>query len=386
MATLSEQTSRRVFVGLVIVSLVGVALVARPLATALFVAAIAAGMLAPVHRRFAKRLGNRPKLSASILVFSLFVLVLAPIAGLAAFAVKEAGQGYKFVTETVRSEGMVGLVKKLPAPAEKPAMKMLERIQGKEPNKGEPGIEEQAAQQGVTAAKAMGGIVSATGTILFQTAMMLIALFFLLLEGGWLVAWLERISPLKPGQTYELLSEFKKVSSAVITSSGLTAGVQAAVATVGYFIARVPHPLFFGGITFFIALIPAVGAASVCLAASLLLLATGHPMAALFLAIWGVVVVGLVDNVVKPLLAKRGMNMHGGVVFFALLGGIAAFGMVGLLVGPLAVSFFLALIRIHERDYATRLPPVRPDEVVNVDEEDLHRQEEAYLEAAKDPH
>ena len=73
-------------------------------------------------------------------------------------------------------------------------------------------------------------------------------------------------------------------------------------------------------------------------------------IAALFLALWGLLVVGMVDNVVKPLLVKRGMNMHGGLVFFSLLGGLSAFGTVGLIAGPLVVSFFLALVRIYQRD------------------------------------
>src|SRR3712207_8724388 len=104
---------------------------------------------------------------------------------------------------------------------------------------------------------------------------------------------------------------------------------------------RVPVPIFFAAITFFFALIPAVGAAVVCLAAALLLLATGHPVAALVLAVWGVVVVGLSDNVIKPILAKRGMHMHGAIVFFSLLGGLSVFGAIGLLLGPLIVAFFL---------------------------------------------
>jgi predicted PurR-regulated permease PerM len=73
---------------------------------------------------------------------------------------------------------------------------------------------------------------------------------------------------------------------------------------------------------------------------------------ALFLAVWGIVVVGLVDNVIKPLLIKRGMEIHGGVVFFSLLGGLATFGAIGLLVGPLVVSMFLALLSIYHRDFS----------------------------------
>ena len=88
------------------------------------------------------------------------------------------------------------------------------------------------------------------------------------------------------------------------------------------------------------------------LAVSLLLVVLGHPWSALFLALWGIFVVGLVDNIVKPLLVKRGLSMHGGIVFFARLGGLAAFGSVGLIAGPLSVAFFLALVRIYERDFA----------------------------------
>jgi predicted PurR-regulated permease PerM len=127
--------------------------------------------------------------------------------------------------------------------------------------------------------------------------------------------------------------------------------VQTLAALAGYLIAGVPKAVFFTGLTFFFALIPAIGAATVCLAAALVLLATGHPYMAGFLAVWGLVVVGLVDNVVKPFLIKGDVEMHGAVVFFALIGGIAAFGMIGLLVGPLAVAMLLALLRMYRRDY-----------------------------------
>jgi predicted PurR-regulated permease PerM len=194
----------------------------------------------------------------------------------------------------------------------------------------------------------------ATGSLVFDLTMMLIALFFLLVNGREFVAWLDSVSPLRGGQTQELLDEFKKVSYAVIVASLATAAVQAIVASVGYVIARVPHPVFFGTVTFFIALIPAIGAAGVCLFASLILLGTGHPYAALFLALWGVLVVGLIDNVVKPFLIKGELDMGGAVVFFALIGGIGAFGMVGLVIGPLAVAIFLTLLRMYRRDFAAR--------------------------------
>jgi predicted PurR-regulated permease PerM len=169
------------------------------------------------------------------------------------------------------------------------------------------------------------------------------------------------VSPLRRGQTSELLSTFKKVSVAVIASAGITAAVQAVAAMAGFLIAGLPSPLFFTLLTFFFAFIPAIGAAVICLFASLLLVVTGHPYMAVFLAAWGLIVVGLVDNLVKPLLIRRGLEIHGAIVFFSLIGGLAAFGAVGLLVGPLLVALFLTLLRIYHRDHTpgdTRVPDV----------------------------
>ncbi len=341
--TSPEQAARRFFLVLFVATVVLLALVVQPLASALFMAAVLAGVLRPVERRLTRKLGGRDRLSASLLTFTVVILLVGPLVAFSAFIVKEGSDGVKFVTETVRGKSVTGLIEKLPAPVRGAAEDALERLQ-----------QQDISGQGGKAAAAVGAAVAATGSMVFQSVMMLIALFFLLRQGDELVTWLDGISPLRPGQTRELLAEFKRTSYAVITSTVITAAVQAAAALVGYVIARVPHPLFFAGVTFFVAFIPAIGAATVCLAAALILFVTGHPYMAVFLAAWGLLVVGLVDNIVKPFLIKAGMKMHGGLVFFALIGGLGAFGTVGLLIGPLVVALFLALVRIYERDFRPR--------------------------------
>ncbi|HEY8211296.1 MAG TPA: AI-2E family transporter [Myxococcaceae bacterium] len=360
MSTSSRSTARRVFVGLVLVSVALLALVATPFATALFLAAVLAGALYPLHLRLTRLVRGRESLSSGLLVVATALVLLVPVGGLTAVIVKEVAQGYRWAAQTVRSEGMNGLVERLPDRLEEPVRWLLDRLDLEEGALNEQ-LGSQATAQGGRAATAVTGFLSATGSLVLQGVMMLIALYFLLLDGARLVAWLGQVVPLEPGQTTELLLEFRKVSVAVLFSTLATAGVQALAAEVGYLIARVPQPIFFGALTFFVALIPAVGATSVCLAASVLLLATGHEWMALFLAIWGLLVVGLVDNVVKPLLVKRGMSLHGAVVFFALLGGLGVFGPVGLLLGPMVVAFFLALVRIHQRQIAPPAPPPPPD-------------------------
>jgi predicted PurR-regulated permease PerM len=353
----SPLAAKRFFLGLLAISAVLLALVLQPFAEALFMAAVLAGVLWTLNRKLSKKLKNRRALSAGIIVGGVILLVLGPIIGLSAFVYTEATAGLKFINETIKSEGVQGLFDTLPTPLRKLGDKIVEQL----PKDSEGAVDQESVGKTVTAqggkaAAVVGSAVSATGSIVFQVVMMLIALYFLLLQGEELVSWMDEASPLRFGQTRELLLEFKKVSYAVLISTVITSAVQAVAALVGYLIARVPHPLFFAAVTFFVAFIPAIGAGAVCVAAALLLLATGHPYLAIFLGIWGVVVVGLVDNIVKPFLIKGDVEMNGALVFFSLLGGLAAFGAVGLLVGPLVISAFLALMRMYRRDFSGSAP------------------------------
>jgi predicted PurR-regulated permease PerM len=352
----SDPSGRRFFFFLLAGATFLLLLVVRPLATALFLATVLAVVLWPVHRKLAARLGNRPRVSASLVALGVVLLLVAPVAGLSAFLVKEGSEGMAFVATIVRSEGMSGLVRKLPGPLEKWASEGLARVAEWEPGTLDPRPAKEVAAAGMKTAAALGVAARATGSLLFQAVMMLIAFYFLLVHGDELVAWLDEVLPLPHRQTRELLTEFKTVSYAVVVSTLVTAAVQTVAALVGFYIARVPYPLFFASVTFFVAFVPAIGAASVSLLAALILSTTGHPYMALFLVIWGLVVVGLVDNLIKPLLIRSGMKMSGALVFFALIGGLATFGTAGLLIGPLVVAFFLALLRIYQRDFKQPIP------------------------------
>lgn len=354
----SELTSNRVFVALIILSLLLVGTIIFPFGEALFLACVLAAVFSPVQERLARRFRGRRAIAAALITFLVIIALLLPVSGFAAYLAAEFARWVQFVTETFQSEGVTGLVDTLP----QPLRGLAERFAASFPalqEQSQQRLQQQLGAQGTKAAAAVGGVVAATGSAIVQLVMMLIAFFFLLLDGRGLVRWLEKVSPLKRGETTEILVEFRNVSVAVVVSSLATAGVQALAALAGYLIAGVPQPVIFAVITFILAFIPTVGAGGVVFAAALLQFVTGHPWGALFLVIWGALVVGLVDNALKPFLIKRGMELHGAVVFFALLGGLATFGAVGLIAGPLIVAFFLTLLRIHERDFVRR-PPGMP--------------------------
>jgi predicted PurR-regulated permease PerM len=252
----------------------------------------------------------------------------------------------RWLREALASEGVAGLVRRLPDWLEDLARRALANVP--DPSRR---LQELAGAQGGQAAAVVGGLLAATGNALFQSAMMLIAFFFFLVDGPRLVEWIDARVPLRPGQFRALLEDFRQTSVSVLVSTVATAGIQTATALVGYLIARAPNPLFLSLATFVVALVPALGATAAVLLVALLLVATGHGLAGGFLVIWGVGVVAIIDNVARPLLLKGGMALHGGVVFFALLGGLSVFGAVGLVVGPLIVTFMLASLKMYRREF-----------------------------------
>jgi predicted PurR-regulated permease PerM len=150
---------------------------------------------------------------------------------------------------------------------------------------------------------------------------------------------------LPTGKTAVLFGYLRTVTNSVVVSTLATSGVQAILALVGYVVAGVPSALFFALLTFFTSFIPAVGTMLVWLPLAGLRIATGHTASGVFLIAWGILVVGMADNFVKPVLIRRGVAFPVGLVFFALIGGLAAFGPVGLVAGPLTLAFLIAIVR-----------------------------------------
>ncbi len=336
----------RFFLLLIVAAALLLGLVVWPIISELFLAVVLAGVLWPLQQWLAARLRGHRGIAAGLLTFSVVVVLVGPVTMLATLVIRDGSDGLRFVSEALHSEEVAKLVELLPSSAGQFIDDGIARL----PNNLEEAIGQVDVGPG-RAAAAVGAVVTATGSFLFHATLMLIALFFLLLRGDELIRWLDSVSPLGRGQSLELLGTFKRVSYSVIVAAVITAAVQAAAALIGFFISGVPSPVFFAAVTFFFAFVPAIGAAMICLVAALLLLVTGHPGMAIFLACWGLLVVGLIDNLIKPLLIRRGLEMHGAIVFFSLIGGLAAFGAIGLLLGPLVIALFLALLRIYARDY-----------------------------------
>jgi predicted PurR-regulated permease PerM len=338
--------ARTVLVGLTLISLGLLAAIVYPFASALFFAAVLAGSFSGWVDRLSVRLGGRRPLAAALMTVVVALLIVLPVAVLVVVLGREAMAAVTYLRDTLQHGGLPALLDDLPPSLQGLAAEIRKYL----PQDGEP-IEEIATAPS-RAAAAMGGVLVATSRALLEIGLMLVALYFLLVDGRALVDWLSDVAPIGKGRMLELLADFRNVSEAVLVSSFATAGVQAVAALAGFVVVGVSQPLFFALATFIMAFIPVLGAASVSFFLAVVLYLSGDlgPGAALGLGLWSVVGVGLADNLVKPLLMKGRMEVHGAVIFFALVGGLAAFGPVGLAAGPLIVSFFLAIVRMCRRD------------------------------------
>jgi predicted PurR-regulated permease PerM len=348
--TVNEAHSRFLIVALVLAALALTAAVAWPFHRALLLGAIGAAALRAPMERLARRTGGRRPIAATLLAAAVVALVLLPLAALGAVLAQEILAGIAWVRETIESSGVGALRARLPGPLDRVVGELVAAL----PRHAED-LQAFALAQGTRAAASVGSAVVATGSWVLEAALMLVALWFFLVDGARLVDWIDARLPLRPGQFRALLEDFRRTSVSALVSTVGTAALQSVLAAVGYLLARAPNVLFLAFATFVVALIPALGATVMVVLVALLLLATGHVGAGVFVLGWAAVV-GLADNLVRPFFLRGGMALHGGAVFFALLGGLAAFGALGVLLGPLVLTFLVTTSRMYRSEFGAPGP------------------------------
>jgi predicted PurR-regulated permease PerM len=191
------------------------------------------------------------------------------------------------------------------------------------------------------------GTTQFLGGLVLGLVVMIVSLFFFLADGPGIIQALMRLSPLDERYEQQLVSEFDRVSRAVVVATLLSAFVQGLLAGAGFYLAGLEAVFLLTVLTMFLALIPFVGATAVWLPCSLyVFFYQGRPLAAVLLALYGACVVSVADNVIKPIILHGQSNLHPLLALLSVLGGVRALGPIGIFVGPMAVAFLQALLNI----------------------------------------
>lgn len=162
---------------------------------------------------------------------------------------------------------------------------------------------------------------------------------------------LEQYVPFRSTSTAALRARFRRVTEAMLLGIALTAALQGLVVGFAFWVVELPQPLFWGLITAFVSVLPVFGSALVWLPGTIVLVADGRYGAAFALLAIGAGIASNIDNVIRPMVYRRVSHIHPMTTVVGAFAGVAQFGVIGLLLGPLAISYFFELVRMYRLEY-----------------------------------
>jgi predicted PurR-regulated permease PerM len=338
---------RRTFVIVTLVVL-GWALfsILQPLWSTLGWAAVLAFLLNPLHERLTARLKGRASLSAGILTALTPIFIVAPIGFLGVEFTRQVGNIVTAMSKSTLT--YPDLLQRLDTtPLIGGAVRWIrdnapvsaEQIQGWVLEGAQTMLKSAASAGGTLALGIMGSLVG--------FFMMLFLLFFLLRDGRGMLKRLIGFIPMEPRPRGQLISYLGDVTRAVVFGSVATALIQGTFVGIGFALVGLPSPVVFGVLATLAAFLP-VGSALVLVPAVLYLMFAGHWGGAIFLGVWSVGV-GVMDNFLRPFLTARQAEVSTLAVFVGAIGGASAFGILGLVIGPVLLGFIAALLQFAEK-------------------------------------
>ena len=345
------------FFAVLLVLLYQIGVIFKPFLLPVLWAAILAHVTCPLHVRLTALLKGRETVSAGLLTLGIMALVVVPVVFLALLFIQEAGSAYDAVHAWVQSGG----VKRLPALlASLPfAGRLQEVIARYVTSSGD--LESFLLQS----SKALSGFVMEQLTGFAKNVFLLganflvviVTLFFFFKDGKRLLAGLYRIIPLEDAHKEKIFSRLDLTITAVVKGMVITAIVQGLLAGLAYAVLDVPVPVFLMALTILLAPLPFGGTVLIWGPVTAYLFWTGPIWKGIAMLAWGAGAVTTVDNVLRPMLIGQGAKLPVLFIFFSILGGLGAYGLIGLFLGPILLAILLTTIQIYREEYLSEPPP-----------------------------
>ena len=318
-------------------------------------AAVIAAVLHPGYRWVRARV-RRPNLAALVATLLSLLLVVVPAVLVAIALLVQGARLHRLATDYLTQHEISSAADLMQTPALKTLTeKIVSRIPVTAPEMQQwilNGMKKIAGSAADVFSSAALGFLS----FLVAFFIMLFTLFFFFRDGEALWKRLVDSIPLESARTGVLVSRLEAVFRAIVLGMLVTALVQGILGGIGFVIFGLPSPVVFGALMFVLSLLPVGGTAIVWLPAAIVLLSQGHWGRGIGLAAWGILIVGLADNWLKPLIISGRSSMNTLPVFLGVMGGIAGFGFIGVFLGPMVIALALGLWEASEEENARRSP------------------------------
>ncbi|MEO6259079.1 MAG: AI-2E family transporter [Thermoanaerobaculia bacterium] len=345
-----------IFFGLLAIALLVVAfIIVRPFITAILLGAILVTLTFPTYRRLRDRMQGKPARSAVVMLIGVTLLVVIPFTIVGVLLAQQSGSVIQRL-QSVDAQKMlhrIDLTSRLQwirriAPTFDPATLSPERLLL-------PVARAVPAWVASHSALLLGGIAG----LFLELALVLLAAYFFYVEGEAILKELAALSPLPERYDREFSEKLKEVIDATFRGQIFSALAQGVATGIGLAITGVPGAAFWGAVATILGLLPMVGAAVIWVPATVYLFISASSgdrgyWAPIFLLLWGLLVVSVVDNVVRPWVMKGKAELPAIPLLFSILGGIQAFGFVGLVIGPVVFSLIMSIIDIYKRTLQVR--------------------------------
>lgn len=191
-------------------------------------------------------------------------------------------------------------------------------------------------------------VIANVGLTILHFVLMLFSMFFFFRDGDRIIAALKRITPLMPEQVADMYGRLHLIIEGTMYGEVVVAVIQGTLGGILFALFGISSPVFWGAVMAFLAFIPILGPFLIYIPAGIFLFFGGSPVKGIALIAIGVAVISQIDNVLRPLLFKGRTRMHTLLLFFAILGGLYLFGLIGIVMGPLIAAVFVSLLRVFE--------------------------------------
>jgi predicted PurR-regulated permease PerM len=314
----------------------------------------------PIHHLLRKRLGNRPNLVALLTTAVVTLAVALPAFAISSILTREALGAIQHVMRFLQAGGLERWGEQLRELASIPLWQWLS-----------PWLDTAAIDLRGILLRALNTVadflVDQTTTaaanvfiIIVKFILMLLTLFFVFRDGDAFYEWVRTTLPFAAEQQERVFSRLAQTVSAVTYGIGITAVVQGILAGLAYWLLGVPFPAFWGLLTAVVAPIPLGGTGLVWVPAGVYLIAAESLVRGIILLAWGVLVVSTMDNVLKTFLISERTRLPTLILFFALLGGLKTYGVLGVFLGPLLLALVITGVTLYREMSAERKPAPTP--------------------------